>query len=452
MGRRRGLEGSVREFPPGSGQWRIRLPQRIDPRRKYLPGTYPNEALERRALAEAIVDADRGVKKPVPAARPQGRARVRRMGDAVADYTAARAADAADPISTNTIRDYKELLKNVLSLPDANLAHVPVDLVDSPTLDQWIKMMRAAGISEARVKKSFALVRATLAWEVREGRLTSNPAREVRRVTTKAGRGRRVSADAVLLPSWKEVATLAAHPERLEDRVLILALAWAGLRWSEAVGLSVKDIWPTQPRISVHRVFTWDQEAHEWKTEYVKGGNADVIPIPTRLWKALSDLAATRDVTDALGGDLLFRPTRLGHGRKPTVTIDHSDWSRRVWYPARSAAGLSGNPDLPVLDPRRRALHIKDLRAYTASVVVDSGGTTYEAASLLRHADVQTTNRYYARAQSEKSQDPARAALRVNHQLSLPERLDALWEAWQRTHAAEVAAVFRPQEPRSGTP
>ncbi len=110
--------------------------------------------------------------------------------------------------------------------------------------------------------------------------------------------------------------------------------------------------------------------------------------------------------------------------------------------PLLSRVGLAGNPRLPELDPRRRAVKIKDLRAYAASVVVDSGGTMYEAAALLRHADVQTTNRYYARAQSEKSQDPLRAAFRANLALTLDERINALWEAWSKAHPESVRGLF----------
>lgn len=330
----------------------------------------------------------------------------------------------------NTIRDYKELLKNVISHPRANIADAAVRLVDAPALDTWVRRMRDQGFSQHRVKKAFALVRASLAWEVRQGRLLANPAREVRRVTTKTGRSRRAVADPVLLPSWRELALLASHPARGEDRLLIPTMAWAGPRWSEAVGLSVTDVWTDRPRLSVRRVFTWNATAHLWVVEDVKGGNAEVVPLPTPLWTALRALADSRPITDDMFGDLLFRPTRLGHGLRPTATIHHSDWTKRVWYPARAAAGLAGNPLLPELDPRRRAVKIKDLRAYAASVVVDSGGTMYEAAALLRHADVQTTNRYYARAQSEKSHDQVRSAFRANLTLTLDERIDALWDAW----------------------
>ena len=437
--RSRASEGSVRENPIGSGRWQGRLPRRLDSHRRPLPDTYATQAECRRALNAVISDLDRG-RALLPTGKPG--AQVRRLSHVVEEYIADRSVDGLDPISTNTIRDYEELLKNVISHPKTNLAETPVRLIDAPALDAWVRQMRDAGFSQHRVKKAFALVRATLAWEVRQGRLLANPAREVRRVTTKTGRSRRAVADPVLLPSWNELALLAAHPEKAEDRILILTMAWAGLRWSEAVGLAVSDVWADRPRLSVRRVFTWSLKKRIWIIEDVKGGNADVVPLPTPLWTALRALASSRSVTTELGGDLLFRPTRFGHGLKPTVTVNHTNWTRRVWYPARVAVGLGGNPALPELDPRRRAIKIKDLRAYAASVVVDSGGTMYEAASLLRHADVQTTNRYYARAQSEKSRDPLRAAFRANLSLTLDERIDALWNAWSGAYPDEVQGLF----------
>ena len=111
-----------------------------------------------------------------------------------------------------------------------------------------------------------------------KGRLAVNPAREVRRASTKEGRSRRLTADPVLLPSWQELALLASHPPRREDRLLILTIAWAGLRWSEAVGLAVSDVWPERPKLSVRRFFVWNDDIGGWQVEQVKGGNAATVP------------------------------------------------------------------------------------------------------------------------------------------------------------------------------
>lgn len=443
MARRSGIEGSVREHPAGSGRWRGRLPSRLDPHRRYIDGVYSTERECRRALNQAIADLDAG-RTPAKSSGPTG-GPVRRVRNVIEDYIEARRNDAYDPIATNTVRDYNDVLKNIVCRPYADLGGVPANQLDSQAIDTWFKRLRDEGVSHRRAAKGLAVVRAALAWEVRNGRLLANPAREVRRVTTKKGRGSRITADPVLLPSWHELAVLASHPERWEDRLLILLIAWAGLRWSEAVGLSVTDVWPTRPRLSVRRIFAWDSQDGQWVVEHVKGGNADVIPLPTPLWECLRNLAAERNVHPGLGGDLLFRPMRRRRIASDPVTIDSANWRKRVWNPARAAAGLHGDPRLSPLDPRHRPLRVKDLRAYAASVVVDSGGTQYEAAALLRHSTVQTTNRFYARAQDERSQDPARARLRLDLSLTLPERIDALWSAWVDTYAELTYDLLDPE-------
>lgn len=60
----------------------------------------------------------------------------------------------------------------------------------------------------------------------------------------------------------------------------------------------------------------------------------------------------------------------------------------------------------------------------------DSGSSLTEAALLLRHSDKRTTERHYARAMQERAHDRARRAVQIDQSASLPERLDALWEAW----------------------
>ena len=251
MARRKGgFEGSVREDPKGSGSWQGRLPIRLDPHRRAVPGRYDSEIECRRALNETIADIDRG-RKVKPIGKPGDP--VRRLRDVVTEYIEDRRNDGMDPIALNTVRDYREVLKHVITHPYANLGKVPVNRIDGPTLDIWLRQMRDAGVAHRRATKAFAIVRATLAWEVRKGR------------------SQRQTADPVLLPSWGELAKLASNPPLLDDRLLILTIAWGGLRWSEAVSLAVSDVWPSRPRLSVRRIFAWDAASATWEVEEVKG-------------------------------------------------------------------------------------------------------------------------------------------------------------------------------------
>lgn len=130
-------------------------------------------------------------------------------------------------------------------------------------------------------------------------------------------------------------------------------------------------------------------------------------------------------------GRLLFRRPILGPGYTHSIgVLDNTNWRRDVWLPARAAAGLVGDESLPMLDPRRYPMKVKDLRAFAASVLLDSGSSLTEAALLLRHSDKRTTERHYARAMQERAHDRARRDVLIDKGASLPERLDALWEAW----------------------
>jgi len=130
-------------------------------------------------------------------------------------------------------------------------------------------------------------------------------------------------------------------------------------------------------------------------------------------------------------GRLLFRRPIISPGYTHSIgVLDNTNFRRDVWLPARQAAGLVGDESLPALDPRRYPMKVKDLRAFAASVLLDSGSSLTEAALLLRHADKKTTERHYARAMQERAHDRARREVQIDRGASLPERLDALWDAW----------------------
>lgn len=119
MGRRRGVEGSVREIPAGSGSWQARLPSRLDPRRRPLKETFPSERAAWAAVRAEIVDMDRNA-----ALRPTGRtsAKVRRVKDVLEDYIAAREGSALAPIAIRTVRDYRGVLENHVPCPSRHWA------------------------------------------------------------------------------------------------------------------------------------------------------------------------------------------------------------------------------------------------------------------------------------------------------------------------------------------
>jgi hypothetical protein len=92
-------------------------------------------------------------------------------------------------------------------------------------------------------------------------------------------------------------------------------------------------------------------------------------------------------------------------------------------------------------EARRNAMQVKDLRAFAASVLVDAGATPLEASVLLRHQDSRTTERHYARAMSVEAHDPDRVSLRTSTDLTLPQRIEALWQLWAKKFPEAVASI-----------
>lgn len=455
MGRVKGQEGSVRAVPGGSGRWQARLPARLDPYRRPLPHTFESEQTARRALRMAIADLDRR-RTPVPTGRP-GRP-IRRVRDVLADYIDARETSSLAPIAIKTSRDYRSVLVVHVCRPRADLGRVPVHLLTGRDLRAWMEDLAADGVGPSTIANARRVLGAALAWETREGRLHSSPMAHVRLETSKARRAATQVADPVLLPSWTEFAALVQAPRRETDRPLIALLGWSGLRWSEAISLDEQAVWRDRPQITVRRVIvrrTKREVARQpapsgavhpyWIQEPPKSGLTATVPLPGPLWHRLVELADARAMEVALpepAGRLLFRrpPAERprGHG---IGLLDNTNFRRDVWIPARQAAGLAGDESRPSLDPRRYPIKVKDLRAFAASVLLDSGCSLTEAALLLRHSHEATTERHYARAMQERAYDRARRDVQVDRGARLAERLDALWGAWATRFPRTVDAV-----------
>ena len=457
MGRRKAIEGSVRPTPGDSGRWQARLPSRLDPPRRPLPLTYATEAEAWSALRAAIVDMDRN-----PGLRPHGRpnGQIRRVREVVADYIKARQTSALAPISVRTVRGYRIALRQHINRRKADIGRMPVARLTGRDIRQWMDDLAADGVTPGTIANARRVLGAALAWEVREGRLGMNPALHVRIESSKARRAAMQTVDPVMLPSWSEFATLVTSPEDQHDRLLIAVLGWSGLRWSEGVSLHEQAIWRDRPQITIDRVLVrLTQEEVDadtglalhllenlyWRQEPPKAGVTATVPVPRPLWRRLVILADQRLREDPLpmpAGRLLFRRPIIS----PTFThsigvLDNTNFRRDVWLPAREAAGLIGDPALPALDPRRFPMKVKDLRAFAASVLLDSGSSLTEAALLLRHSDKRTTERHYARAMQERAHDRERRDVQIDKGASLPDRLDALWEAWVRAFPTVIPSL-----------
>lgn len=292
---------------------------------------------------------------------------------------------------------------------------------------------------DSSIDRAEALLSAAFGWAHASGKIGSRPIVKAPKGRSKFGKRNAGKSRAhIPFPTWRELAEVASEPARAEDRLLIVLLAWGGLRWSEGIGLHCSEVNPRVAELTVQRVYVrapipsnrrvakdcggW-VATKEWISEPVKSGEAATVPLSAKLHRELLRLAATRDGGDAL----LFEAFNYRDGDKSFPIMNQSRFSSQVWRPAVEAAEV---PEL----------QIKDLRAYAASVVVDAGGNELEAQTLLRHSSPATTRTHYLRAKDVRASDPDRLIeVRQEPGLSLAARIDRLFEAWleRYPHAAE---------------
>ena len=190
---------------------------------------------------------------------------------------------------------------------------------------------------------------------MRSGRIRSNPARGL-------GLPRAKRRDYVFL-THGQVLTLAA--EAGPWRLLILLLAYTGLRWGEATALRVCDIDFERRRVDVRRAFS-DVGGHI-VLGTPKSHQSRTVPVPRFV---AAELAAATNGKHA--DQLVF--TMPGGS-----VVRLSNWRRAVFLAARSRAGLSDR------------FRIHDLRHTAASLMIQAGYPPKMLQEIMGHASITTT-------------------------------------------------------------
>jgi len=190
---------------------------------------------------------------------------------------------------------------------------------------------------------------------VRSGRLRSNPARGL-------GLPRPGRRDYVYL-THRQVLDLATAAGRW--RLLILVLAYTGLRWGEATALRVCDIDFDRRRIEVRRAFS--DVGGRVILGTPKSHQSRSVPVPRFIAAELAPAANGKRTDDLLftmpGGSLM----RL------------SNWRRATFLPACNRAGISGR------------FRIHDLRHTAAALMIQAGYPPKMLQEIMGHASITTT-------------------------------------------------------------
>lgn len=237
---------------------------------------------------------------------------------------------------------------------------VPLGKISHADVAEWVSGIRLAPASVQYVHRVLALV---LELAVRDGRISRNPAVGVRLPKT-------TRSEKVFLPRPKVFALADAAAEYpIPDvggqyRVLVLVLAFCGLRWGEAAGLRVGRLDLLRRRLTVAETLSEVAGRLVWGTP--KNHQVRSVPVPGFLADLLAEVVAGKG-----GEDLVFTTWR---GRP----LRNLNFRRDVFDRAAADIGLPG------LTPH-------ELRHTAASLAVSAGANVKAVQKMLGHASAAMT-------------------------------------------------------------
>jgi integrase/recombinase XerD len=254
--------------------------------------------------------------------------------------------------SPRTVDAYRRDLRSL-----ATFRNGAVGESTTPELESWVARMRADGLAPTTVARRVAAVRSFFRHQVLVGARADNPASEL----SLPRRPRRLPR--TLSPAETERLIEAANgvsPRALRDRALVELLYGAGLRVSEAVGLTRSEI---------------DLEARLARV-LGKGDKERIVPLGRPAAEALRRyLALGRPHLDRRHRRDLFLNARGGALTRAGAFLI-----------LRRLAEKAG------LDPTRVHPHL--LRHSFATHLLEGGADLRSVQEMLGHADVATTERY----------------------------------------------------------
>lgn len=180
----------------------------------------------------------------------------------------------------------------------AKWGRVPVTKVDTLDVKAWAASMTRDGSSATVVNRAVGILAGILDDAVENRALAFNPARRFKR-----GEKPQKAPKRHVYLTEADVCRLSEESGRYAD--LVLTLAFTGLRWGEAIALTVADVEFLKRRISVHRNAV--QVGHEVEVGQTKGKENRMVPVAASV---LSRLAARCEGLAA--ADLLFPARTAG--------------------------------------------------------------------------------------------------------------------------------------------
>lgn len=161
-----------------------------------------------------------------------------------------------------------------------------------------------------------------------------------------------------------------------------------GLRWGEVAGLRVDRLDFLRHTITIDSQRTRGLHGEMIDADpKTKAGRRSSLALPDWLMAMIAEILASRGVTAATPHANVF----VSPDGAP---LHYSNWRRRVWLPARAAAGF---PEL----------NFHDLKHTAGTALLDEGVNIKIAQARLGHANPRTTLAVYAQATAEADRDAA---------------------------------------------
>ncbi|MBV7701911.1 site-specific integrase [Nocardia nova] len=230
------------------------------------------------------------------------------------------------------------------------------------TVETWIAELVEHGYSATVVIRAYGVLAGVLDSAVKERRIAANPVRGVENLPRKS-RKRHIYLQA------GDVSRLARESKR--HRVLVLVLAYCGLRWGEAIALRVRDVDFLRRRLTVADNAV--QLGVDHAVGETKGRRVRSVPVPKFVVDELSVVCKGKGREDLLfphpddPAEYLPRPKSVGG-----------------WF-----AGAVKRAGVQAITPH-------DLRHTCASLAVSAGVNVLALARMLGHKDPSVTLKVYA--------------------------------------------------------
>lgn len=263
-------------------------------------------------------------------------------------------------VSDRTRSDYRELWNSVV---EPQWGMTQLRHVTPSALTAWTRTI-AGHYSASRVRKAFTVFNQILDWAVSDALIGHNPATRAKEMSGKKGLLPTVTKDREnTYLNHEQVRALAEASG--EYSLMILVMAYTGVRFGEATELRVQDVNLVTRRLHIRRAVS--DVRGRLVVGPPKSGEPREIPIPEFLLDALSKVVAGASRPN----DLLFT-TASG------TQVRYSRWRSGIFTKAVGSCGLTG------ITPH-------SLRHTYAALAVQAGANVKVLQKAMGHSDIRLT-------------------------------------------------------------